>query len=75
MPKVYAQHENVFQHLTNQGTGMGYQNTVVNSDFDALTVIGAASKEKLLASENKAYSILLNDYMQVKAELSAKKYV
>ena len=54
---------------------MGYQNTVVNSDFDALTVIGAASKEKLLASENKAYSILLNDYMQVKAELSAKKYV
>ena len=41
--------------------------------MDVLTLIKGASKEKLIASENKAFASLLHDYMQVKAELNAKK--
>lgn len=72
---MYSQQENIFQQQNNQGPGMGYQNTLVGPSFDALAIIGATSKEKLLALENKVYSHLLHDYMEVKAELSAKKFV
>ena len=40
--------------------------------MDVLALIKGASKEKLIASGNKAFFHLLYDYMQVKAELNAK---
>jgi hypothetical protein len=42
---------------------------------DNLTIIGSASRQILLASENAAYFELFQDNMRLKAELNAKMYV
>ena len=71
---MFGQHqENIFQQHNQQETG--YSKLRAAPVFDTLSVVGAASKEMLLASENKAYSSLLHEFMQVKAELGAKSYV
>jgi len=42
---------------------------------DNLAIIGSASRQILLASENAAYFELFEDNMCLKAELNAKMYV
>jgi hypothetical protein len=42
---------------------------------DNLTIIGSASSQMFLASENAAYFELFQDNMRLKAELNAKMYV
>jgi hypothetical protein len=42
---------------------------------DNLTIIGSASSQMLLASENAAYFEFFQDNMRLKAELNAKMYV
>ena len=65
--------KNIFQLHNQQGTG--YSKLRAVPGLDTLSVVGSASKDILVASENKAYSSLLHDFMQVRADLGAKKYV
>ncbi|KDR76789.1 hypothetical protein GALMADRAFT_139667 [Galerina marginata CBS 339.88] len=50
----------------------GLQNHARDDDF---SIIGSASRQMLLASDNVAYTRLLEDNMQLKAELKAQMYV